>query len=89
MRFFLSLTPVSKFGQGLRTNAPLEGADAGTPYCDVYPLAWPLVKGAHVGGFRLGSSIALVFEAPEHAEFVVRPGQKLAMGQPLVTITAK
>jgi phosphatidylserine decarboxylase len=38
-------------------------------------------KGQHFGLFNLGSTIVLVFEAPENFRFGVRPGQRLLMGQ--------
>ncbi|KAA8497168.1 Phosphatidylserine decarboxylase proenzyme 1, mitochondrial [Porphyridium purpureum] len=38
-------------------------------------------RGDLVGGFRLGSSIVLVFEAPEDFHFLVRPGDRVLCGQ--------
>ena len=38
-------------------------------------------KGQHFGLFNLGSTIVLVFEAPENFKFDVLPGQRLLVGQ--------
>jgi phosphatidylserine decarboxylase len=43
----------------------------------------PLSKGQHFGLFNLGSTIVLVFEAPENFRFAVQPGQRVLVGQPL------
>lgn len=45
-----------------------------------------LRKGDRVGGFNLGSSVVLIFEAPKNFQFSVKPGQKIYYGQPLGTI---
>ena len=45
-----------------------------------------LAKGDRVGGFNLGSSIVLIFEAPKDFQFQVEVGQKVFYGQPLGTI---
>ena len=43
-------------------------------------------KGNRIGNFNLGSSIVLIFEAPEDFEFVVSAGQRIKYGEPLGTI---
>jgi len=40
-----------------------------------------LKKGQPIGDFNLGSTIVLLFEAPENFRFTVRPGQRLKYGQ--------
>jgi phosphatidylserine decarboxylase len=46
-------------------------------------------KGDEVGTFKLGSTIVLVFEVPQDAEFefLVQPGEKVQMGQALGRLT--
>ena len=40
-------------------------------------------KGDHIGLFRLGSSVVLLFEAPKEFKFLVKPGQRVRYGQPM------
>lgn len=46
----------------------------------------PLRSGDEIGGFWLGSTIVLVFEAPETFEFKVHAGEKVKMGQAFGTV---
>jgi phosphatidylserine decarboxylase len=42
-----------------------------------------------MGGFRLGSTVVLVFEAPSDFEFTVHPGQKVKVGERLGDVAGK
>lgn len=42
---------------------------------------YPLTKGQQMGGFNLGSTVVLVFEAPKTFQFTVRAGDKVRVGE--------
>ncbi|CAH2351080.1 phosphatidylserine decarboxylase proenzyme 1, mitochondrial [[Candida] railenensis] len=44
---------------------------------------YPLSKGQEVGGFKLGSTVVLIFEAPENFKFNLENGQKVKVGESL------
>ncbi len=44
-------------------------------------------KGERLGGFKLGSTVVLVFRAPSNFQFSVSPGQTVQYGQSLGTIS--
>lgn len=54
-------------------------------YAKASPLlgGYPLLKGQQMGGFNLGSTVVLVFEAPKNFEFDIKRGEKVRVGQPL------
>lgn len=47
----------------------------------LYPSGVELAAGENVGGFRLGSTVVLVFDAPKEYEFVVAPGDEVRFGR--------
>ncbi|EGW34782.1 phosphatidylserine decarboxylase [Spathaspora passalidarum NRRL Y-27907] len=44
---------------------------------------FPLSKGQDIGGFKLGSTVVLVFEAPDNFKFNLTVGEKVKVGQSL------
>lgn len=40
-----------------------------------------VVRGEEIGYFTLGSSVVLVFEAKDDFEFIIKPGEKVKVGQ--------
>lgn len=47
---------------------------------------YPLVKGQEIGGFHLGSTVVLVFEAPKSFNFTIKNGDVVRMGQSIGNI---
>ena len=90
-RFFFSNSSLIARTQDLRTNVrvrgrpPPPGTYSEAVYADASPLlrGQPLTPGQEMGGFCLGSTIVLVFEAPKTFEFYVHPGQRVKVGQRL------
>ncbi|KAK2464864.1 hypothetical protein APHAL10511_002940 [Amanita phalloides] len=78
---------VVNFDQNLRTNVRGRRPPPGTYNEAVYSSASPLLNGQplvpaqEMGGFKLGSTVVLVFEAPDDFEFAVRAGQKVKVGE--------
>ena len=84
------------FDKDLRTNNLLrekpDGSYAEATYTNSSTLlrGHALRKGEEIGGFSLGSTVILVFEAPKgQVEFCVREKSKVKVGQALFRIKAK
>ncbi|ESK91383.1 phosphatidylserine decarboxylase proenzyme [Moniliophthora roreri MCA 2997] len=77
------------FDSTLRTNERGKRPPPGSYTEAVYSAASPILNGQpllpaqEMGGFCLGSTIVLVFEAPENFEFSIQPSQKVKVGQKL------
>ncbi|KAH9963542.1 phosphatidylserine decarboxylase-domain-containing protein [Russula dissimulans] len=77
------------FDQALRTNVRGRPPPPGTYTEAVYSAASPVLNGQplrpgqEMGGFCLGSTIVLVFEAPSSFEFGIHAGQKVRVGEQL------
>lgn len=81
------------FDSHLRTNSRYDVEGVRHQKSDCYeatyrsasPLlhGYPLVRGDEIGGFKLGSTVVLIFEAPANFEFKVGEGETVKMGQAL------
>ncbi|CAE6441199.1 hypothetical protein ACGC1H_003681 [Rhizoctonia solani] len=92
---FFSMIPVGatnvgsiviNFDKDLRTNLrkrPPPGAFVEAHYTQASALlrGQPLARGHEMGGFKLGSTVVMVFEAPRDFRFTVKPGEKVKVGQ--------
>jgi len=94
---FFSMIPVGAtnvgsinihFDKDLKTNkrrVTHRGTYTQVSYDKASPLlsGYPLLSGQEMGGFRLGSTVVLVFSAPKDFQFNIQLNQKVQMGQSL------
>ncbi|KDO32457.1 hypothetical protein SPRG_02934 [Saprolegnia parasitica CBS 223.65] len=94
---FYSLTAVGATNVGsigidlepdLVTNLGSQDRLGGTCLSKVYDAQHLVSRGDQVAQFKLGSTVVLVFEAPDDFEFTVQPGEKIRFGQPMGQFTA-
>ena len=98
---FFSMTPVGatnvgsiriNFDADLRTNSPSRPSTPGEYDEATYERSStilhgkPLRAGEEVGVFALGSTIVLLFEAPENMIFTIRRGDKVRVGECLADV---
>ncbi|OQS00179.1 phosphatidylserine decarboxylase [Thraustotheca clavata] len=93
---FYSLTAVGATNVGsigidmepdLVTNLSSQDRLSGTCLSKVYDPQNLVTRGDQVAQFKLGSTVVLVFEAPEDFEFTVQPGEKIRFGQAIGRFT--
>ena len=87
-KIVLNFAPVFYFNEELMTNVPKKLLDRplGSHIEQKVLLGGSKVsfeRGQEMGGFKLGSTVVMVFEAPIGFEFFVKEGQKIKLGQPL------
>ena len=79
---------LGQWAYGLMAMVPVGATNVGTILIDRLPSEY-IKKGEEVGHFRMGSSIVMVFEAPEGFEWTAKVGERIKMGQSLGRIKHK
>ncbi|KAK8803379.1 hypothetical protein WA158_001073 [Blastocystis sp. Blastoise] len=75
------------FENGFKTNKFGQHPNKRVCYDKIYDTPISLKRGEQAGQFNLGSTVVLIFESPEF-DFVVKPGEKVQLGQPLGRIVS-
>lgn len=87
---FFSLTAVGALNVGsivltmepdFRTNTHEQDALVGQCLVSNYSSKVNTTRGEEMAQFKLGSTVVLVFEAPESFEFTIKPGDKVVLGK--------
>ena len=55
----------------------------------VYPRTDAVLAGEQLGGFKLGSTVVVLFEAPSDFQFIVEEGHKVLVGEALGAVFPK
>ncbi|TMW59331.1 hypothetical protein Poli38472_004400 [Pythium oligandrum] len=94
---FFSLTAVGATNVGsialthepdFRSNTKEQDAVVGKCMSKTYETPLTAERGDEIAQFKLGSTVVLVFEAPENFEFTVQPGEKITLGKSIGQIKA-
>ena len=73
---------LSNLSDPIVTNQPHELIYSNHHHHKHYDSIWPASVGERVGTFALGSTVVMAFEAPR-IHWLVEPGEKVKMGQPI------
>ena len=79
---------LGQWAYGSMAMVPVGATNVGTILIDRLPNEY-IKKGEEVGHFRMGSSIVMVFEAPEEFEWTVKVGERIRVGQSLGRVKSK
>uniref|UniRef100_A0A914HAN6 phosphatidylserine decarboxylase n=1 Tax=Globodera rostochiensis TaxID=31243 RepID=A0A914HAN6_GLORO len=83
--FSLCAVAATNVGDIVITNEPVKNRRVhATEQYSIFDESMRFKPGDKVGEFRLGSTVVLVFEAPDNIDFCIRAGDKLRYGQSLL-----
>jgi phosphatidylserine decarboxylase len=68
-----------------KLESPLDSTGSAVKRFSITPQGVLLRKGEQIGMFEMGSTIALILECPPDYEFKFKEGQKLKMGEEILS----